>query len=212
MRLWKHENRIFWDISDRIEAAFEWAFMPSYGFYIHRENGNDYDIVLHLALGLNIWFSLRHPWLARKDDDYRTFGLELGGDCERINWKLWMPIHEWTSSTPYWRDGIFNFKDFFLGIEQHNNSVINSYDQIFVFRDVRYPVRVNLISCEKNRARFPVFKRTYPAVEIESEKGIPHHGKWGDDRTYRAWYSDIKSPEVALLQLKERLERAHREY
>ncbi len=119
-------------------------------------------------------------------DDAREISISLHSGS--LFWRFWTNPMSWTSDTPRWREGSFNFADFFLGRTKCEHRDLEARDVLIPMPERAYPASAKLQEWTWKRPRW--FMRKVVRVEIEIPDGIPFPGKgessWncGDDATY----------------------------
>lgn len=123
---------------------------------------------------------------------YRDYGKDRHIDVSAHNggvwWHLWVDPHSWSSKTPKWRDGNFNFVDFVLGRRDCTHTLIEERDVLIPMPEKAYPATAKLENWVWRRPRW--FAKRLKRVTIDVPGGIPKAGKgensWdcGDDATF----------------------------
>ncbi len=132
-----------------------------------------------------LYVSAYHPVLARLSArllgsralDGRTTNVAFFDGL--LMWKLWAKEHEWSSTTPRWRDGSWNPMDAFFGRAVHTEEELD-----VVPVEVPMPEGVYLGTCTLKREAwtrpglwfFPRFV-TRGHIEMKDGHGVPHPGK-----------------------------------
>jgi hypothetical protein len=175
----------------RIELVY-WGQAP--GFYIHDHGmGDEYDLSFHIGCIIGVYVSFSTPILRRKrgdDQKYETLGISLSFHHDSLWWRLWSPVDSWSNATPRWRDGCFDFPNFFFGKDQYSATVLSTEDVVIEMPEGNYPAIAKRLFCKWTRPRWP-WPKTINRVEVELKDDlcIPFPGKgenaWdcGDDGT-----------------------------
>lgn len=172
----------------------EWH-LPSWDFHVRITVGGGNDqLGLSLACGLfALYFSFEQWALLKKWDERAHWqGLETSLSIYNwsIHWKVWTPEHEWSSSTPKWRDGWFNIPDFFLGRNKYTKVDQKPIPAVVSLPEGDYPVTVIFFTQTWKRPRWPVAKiRKGGNVDIEHGIPIPGKGESSWDCTDGAYMS-----------------------
>ena len=121
----------------------------------------------------------------RLDNDRITqISVHNGG----IWWKIWLDPNEWSSRTPKWREGNFNFVNFLLGHQRCTEYLIEERNVLIPMPEGTYQARARLKEFSWSRPRW--FTKRIKRVVFDIPKGIPHEGKgenaWdcGHDATF----------------------------
>lgn len=189
--------RLFWTHSCLEDRGFRWwsylrgrdffnfsiyVFTGSPGVSVQIEHGK---WTAHLGL----WFvSLYVSWPGK----YRNYGedREINVYFYRgtLYWRFWTDTMSWSSTTPKWRHGSFDFVNFVLGREACEHHVLEARDVTVPMPERAYAASAKLEQWTWKRPRW--FAKTIKRVSIEIPGGIPFPGKgdnsWdcGDDATF----------------------------
>lgn len=138
-----------------------------------------------ICLGLVALFV---SWPAR----YRNYGddreIKISFHDGAIWWAFWTDPMSWSSTTPKYRYGNFNFVDFALGRSKCDHRTLEERDVLVPMPEGAYPARAKLEEWTWRRPRW--FAKTIKRCSIDIPNGIPFPGKgensWdcGDDATY----------------------------
>lgn len=137
----------------------------------------------------------RTPW-AKYRPERRLLSLSFHDGA--AFWRVWKDDMSWSSGTPRWRDGSFNFVDFVLGKSVCSTVVLDEKHVLVPMPERSYPATAKLVEFTWKRSRSPFTKRMIRA-DIDIPAGIPVPGKgensWdcGDDATYSITTGEVRS-------------------
>lgn len=138
-----------------------------------------------LCVGLaSLYVSVPGRYRNYGDDREIAISFHNGG----MWWSFWTDPMSWSSKTPKWRHGNFNFIDFALGRDKCEHDTIEARDVLVPMPEKAYPAKAELQRWTWRRPRW--FAKTIMRVSIEIDGGIPLPGKgensWdcGDDATF----------------------------
>lgn len=78
-------------------------------------------------------------------------------DGDGLRWSLWHSTMSWSSKTPRWRHGWFNFTDFFLGRPSYTRVAVGEpVRAVASFLDGDYPLLLQRETCTWKRPRWPL--------------------------------------------------------
>lgn len=189
--------RLFWSHSIREPRGFRWFS------YIRNRDFLSIELTFFTSLaGVGIttmhgkWtfklcvglFAFFLSWPAR----YRAYGedreVSINFYHGSISWSFWTDPMSWSSLTPKWRQGSFNFVDFLLGRSKCEHHTIEERNVLIPMPERAYQATAKLEQWTWRRPRW--FAKSFNRVTIDIPKGIPFPGKgensWdcGDDATY----------------------------
>lgn len=123
---------------------------------------------------------------------YRSYGedreVEISFHNGALWWSFWTDPMSWSSKTPRWRHGNFDFADFFLGRSKCEHRTIEARDVLVPMPEKAYPAKAELQEWTWKRPRW--FAKTIKRVQIDIPGGVPIPGKgensWdcGDDAIF----------------------------
>lgn len=111
------------------------------------------------------------------------------GSLSSLWWNLWTSTTEWSSRTPRWREGSFDFADFLFGREKYSEVVVGNHHGYLDFAEGRYVLDIQESIATWKRPRWPFVKKSR-RFELKPDIPIPIPGKgensWdcGEDATY----------------------------
>ncbi len=176
-RAWIH-----WGRSSEAHVGVYWRTWLC-GISFEHDDEHGWGVSLRLP-PVAVYAHLRIPRWTLKHDREVEVAIHNGA----IWWHLWTDPNEWSSRTPKWRHGNFNFLNFFLGRHQYESRVIEERDVLVPMPEGTYSAKATLEECTWSRPRW--FSKRMKRVIFEIPDGIPHAGKgensWdcGDDATY----------------------------
>ncbi len=163
---------------------FELAWLHSLGPGISLSAGgyeDDWTLGITLPWLLAVWFAVPGSRVRDREVSVRLHGGSL-------YWNFWTPSMEWSSKTPRWRNGSFNFVDLVLGRSKYSEREVETRDVLVPMPEGAYPAKAMLREDTWRRPRWP-WARRLMRVSIDIPGGIPKPGKgensWdcGDDAT-----------------------------
>lgn len=179
-RCWLHVRR---DSGSSLTFRFSWNLWSR--FCRASVDADPMESGLNASLALPpvaLWFGvegLRWKWLnnLRDAEGYLREGREvsLAVHSGSLWWRLWACTNGWSSKTPWWQHGSFDFPDFFLGRRKYSEEVLSEHDVIIPMPEGGYPARVKLERRTWKRSRW--FAETRLGATVDLAKGIPHQGK-----------------------------------
>lgn len=120
-------------------------------------------------------------------------------------WSFWCDPMSWSSKTPKWRHGNFNFVDFALGRRDCSHSLIEERNVLVPMPEKAYQATAKLEAWVWRRPRW--FAKRIKRVTIDIPDGIPVAGKgensWdcGDDVTFGLTTGECNSIPAGVGQL-----------
>ena len=191
---------------DRRCLAAEWV-IPSMrcGVTVQRR-----ALHLHVPLIGSVYLSDGGDW------GWRELSFSIGREC--VRWNIWTSTMEWSSSTPWWRNGSFYFIDFLLGRHKHSESQVEHREVLVPMPERAYKGTAVLHLGKWKRPRWPFSKQMLRAtVEMNEGEQIPVMGKgensWdcGEDAIY-SQTSPAKTIEEGVAHMVESALRSRRKY
>lgn len=180
----------------RLEAS--WAHQLGLGLELDADD-EDWTLGLRFPWLLCLWLSTPGPKIRKQ----HAISLTLHSGA--LWWKLWTPTMEWSSKTPRWRDGSFDFADFFLGRAKCSHQTIEEREILVPMPEKSYPATATLAEWVWKRPRW--FAKRLKRVSIDIPGGIPFPGKgensWdcGDDATFGITTGECRSIAEGVGQL-----------
>lgn len=140
---------------------------------------------LSFCLGL-VYLYASVPGKYRNYGDDREFNISFhnGG----VWWSFWNDPNSWSSKTPKWKHGNFNFIDFALGRSNCTHTLVEERNVLIPMPEKAYQATAKLEDWVWRRPRW--FAKRLKRVTIDIPNGIPKAGKgensWdcGDDATF----------------------------
>jgi hypothetical protein len=154
------------------------------------------DVVFFLSLVLfSVYLSVAGPWvrsalrriLPKRVSNYdgKTLltedrEIKLAVHDWALWWQFWTSPHEWSSKTPKWRQGSFQFLDVLLGQYDHGVEILAApRDVLIPMPEGAYRGTLKVERATWTRRRWPWWPLTRTRLyrEIHVEDGIPYSGK-----------------------------------
>ncbi|MBA7632417.1 hypothetical protein ES703_39963 [subsurface metagenome] len=137
--------------------------------FCHLEFCANEDYTISAALPpVALWFSFGNAHYKEKE-------ISIEFHHNSLWWNFWTSNMGWSSKTPYWRRGSFDFADFLLGRSKYARKVIEERDVEIPMPEKTYSAHVEL--CEDTWKRPRWFSKTIKRIDAKIPKGIPHQGK-----------------------------------
>lgn len=166
-------------IKDEVKDGFVYAgrivfkkFTIEYNLWnksCHLKFMADEDYTLGIAFPpVALWFSFGNAHYKHKE-------ISIAFHCNSLWWNFWTNTMEWSSKTPRWRHGCFDFADFFLGKREYLRKIVEERDIDIPMPEGIYKAHVKL--CEDNWKRPRWFSSTIKRIDADIPRGIPHQGK-----------------------------------
>jgi hypothetical protein len=107
------------------------------------------------------------------------------------HWNVWTPIHEWSHTTPAWRNGGFFLPDVLFGAAKYTKREVDRVAVVIPMPEGVYPAEAVIEDATWTRPRWP-FGPWHRArsITLDCPQGVPHPGKgenaWDcdDDATF----------------------------
>lgn len=166
---------------------FSWNLWTHFCGISVQADGEDAGTQFHISLPpVAFWLTLP---IGTKSWGYSSRVLF---DIKVHDWAIWWQFggskHSWSSRTPKWKDGNFNFQDFFLGKTSYECKVIKTHEVFIPMPEGKYEATVSMEEASWKRPRW--FTKTQRSAKVDIPIGIPHQGKgensWdcGEDRLF----------------------------
>ncbi len=149
-------------------------------------DADDEDGTAHIGAGLFSVYISSNCWRRNYRKGSRELSLRFHGGS--LWWNLWTDRDGWSSKTPKWRNGNFNFVDFALGRSKCDHTLIEERNVLVPMPERAYQATAKLEAWVWKRPRW--FAKRLNRVTIDIPGGIPKAGKgensWdcGDDATF----------------------------
>lgn len=179
-RMWLH-----WTGRRHREFRFEWNLWSRFCSVSVARDGDSGGLQLHVAFPpVSLWFTLP-VWL---DFSSGRVVFDLSVHNGALWWQFGGDKFNWSSKTPKWKHGNFNFIDFIFGRTKHSEQTLSVHDVVIPMPEGPYPAKVRLSVGTWSRPRGRT--RVVPYANVDIPLGIPHQGKgensWdcGEDRLF----------------------------
>lgn len=194
--LWREGKLCLRSRLNRSEIDFAWShrLRPGLAFSLTVGSGDgDTGLGLHLELlGLSWWLHIEHEWTKRlchrllphhyfRIDEPRQIQVYISG-CH-VHWSFWQPLHEWSTSTPKWRQGGFFLEDVLLGSARYSKRLVDDpVDAIASFPEGSYRLKLQREIATWKRPRWPwPIVRESVDIRLERDGAIPQFRGKGEN-------------------------------
>lgn len=166
-RLWFRSYR-------RELLSSEWNLWASFCGIGCRADGEGGGTMFHVAFPpIAFWITL--PFGPKKYQYSNRNYFDISFHDWALWWKFGGDTMSWSSKTPKWKDGNFNFRDFLLGQVSYSSQVLETKDVVIPMPEGSYAGVAKKEFCEWKRPRWFALRKT--SIWIDIPKGIPHEGK-----------------------------------
>lgn len=170
----------FWFDDGCNSLRFSWSLRSRFCHVELIVKENDDDICVSVAFPpIALWFAITNirfrKWLNSKIEGYESKEIGLTIHDGSIWWKLWANRWSWSNKTPKWKDGNFNFIDFFFGKKEYNSLELENKEIIVPMPEKTYKGRIKLTEDTWKRPRW-FMDRVYRA-HVDMDEPIPFPGK-----------------------------------
>jgi len=180
--------RRWWNITDRFGFSMEFSY-NSTSYHINLINFSDDEGEWGFSMAIRpiaFYFHVKVPRaLCLKESRELCASVHGGG----LWWSLWgSPWCDYPKPYGKWRDGNFNFVDFFLGKSTCTRTTLEERDVLIPMPEKSYKATVKMVEFKWTRPRW--FAKMVTRADIKVPEGIPHEGKGtcahncGVDATY----------------------------
>lgn len=158
------------------------------------------DVLLTVGLGATLYVGVEtratHRLARRLCPDHKERAVEAyatpdEGSGWYVHWNVWTPTHEWSATTPRWRNGGFFLYDALLGSTTYTTREVERVAVVIPMPEGSYAGTATVEHCTWTRPRWPFGPwQQGRYVEIDVPSGVPHPGKgensWDcdDDATF----------------------------
>lgn len=189
-------GRAWLRLGKREDWCFNWEWVllsKSCGAYLQIGSPDDYALNLHLAVPfvLSFYLNLSTPLLWKISQKFRADReLSLSVHSWSLWWNLWTPGMEWSSKTPKWRNGSFDFRDFLLGRPKYSSRELDVVDTVIPMPERSYRCTIRMHEDSWVRSRWSTRRLLRATIKMADGEQIPVPGKgensWdcGEDATY----------------------------
>ena len=164
------------------------------GFYVEIGDSGSLKVFVGAAHVFDAWLGIGSNrvarWLYQHHNDVRAKLTDKTVVAVRYHdsavwWELWQPRHMWTSGTPKWRRGNFNWRDALLGRAKHASTITGPEQLVWIpMPEGQYPAIITLDRSEWKRPRWPwptAVRQGYDVKILKPDMGpggyIPIPGK-----------------------------------
>lgn len=183
-------RKFFWFNNHNKSISFEVSRNLHFGFSISADGG-DRKVKFHWWFLFSFWLSFRNflpeKWFPKEYNSYakkwlhsaeRELSLCIHGG--QLWWNVWTSPMEWSSKTPKWRRGNFNFRQFILGKTNYSTKELEYKDFILPYYEGNYKIRVI-----KSNAKWTMRRRLFWFLDISTDRyevkaGYIKDGEWKD--------------------------------
>jgi len=188
---WPYHGRLWLHLGSRKTVAFSWNLWTHFCGASVGIDGEDGGLKLHAALPpVSFWLCLPVPSGFFPEKLTRVFQFEFA-EIRVFDWAVWWKFwtgDNWSSRTPKWRDGNFNFRDFVLGRAKYKEGDGRVQNVLIPMPEGPYEATVKMTEDAWSRPRW--FTQKIRRAKVDVPQGIPHEGKGendydcGEDRCY----------------------------
>lgn len=168
------EGRFWLRTYKRPLIHFSWHLWSHFCGISAKADPEDGGTQFHIAFPpFSFWLTLPFGFKEHQYSNRNFFSIKVH------DWSLWWQFGgdtmSWDSKTPKWKNGNFNFQDFFLGKVVYKADVVETKEVLIPMPEGPYPGIAKMERCVWKRPRWFALRRT--SIWIDIPKGIPHEGK-----------------------------------
>lgn len=168
------EGRFWLRTYKRPLIHFSWHLWSHFCGISAKADPEDGGTQFHIAFPpFSFWLTLPFGFKEHQYSNRNFFSIKVH------DWSLWWQFGgdtmSWDSKTPKWKNGNFNFQDFFLGKVVYKADVVETKEVLIPMPEGPYPGVAKMERCVWKRPRW--FARRRTSIWIDIPKGIPHQGK-----------------------------------
>jgi len=190
-----------------------------FGFEISGFNSNpsiylefkENKICFHIGLFIGLWLSF-YTNTHRKYDNERR--ISISWHDASLWWQFWTPIDSWSSKTPKWQHGNFDFRSLIQGKHNCRYETLDKQKFLCPMIEGNYEIEIEQKMRYDEYKRWPTSKMLYYEVKAGYygadnkfiEVGIPLEGKgensWdcGEDATFGSSFGNTKERQVRTIE------------